>query len=837
MKKIIAFFAIVAAVIAAVFGILLWRARSQASAAINSYNTAAEDYNGKIAPYNEAAAQTGAENDRLQGVIDAAQGLLDKDADAYEPRTKKDLQKAVDKASKVFVEVPVQIDPFQPQTLVNSFRRADMEVQQIEAQAAEAAVEKAMKTIPEVPEVPDYTEQVEAVEKAQKAYTDSVQMLTNVTAPPDTFVKDRLAKIDTVVQAQAVTKDNDPNGLLGKEDGYTGCVYFLDDRIDRSLLPQEAFEKEQEKKKDKDSDNEKDKGSDNEKEKDKEIEKKKAETEAEESKNASTTASTASSTAVDGDPASTAASTASATAADGDTASATSTTTAAGETAAQAESSSEPESSAPAIDVVLLGTNGGGAVEIFATEEAAKARAQRLAFFTGSVMDAGSVAVEGTCVIRTSNYLDSEAQSKLTDKIREALLSVDPDKEFSGTLHEREDIEAAPAESSNYAPWQHEYQLRGDEDFQAHARRVIETGVTEPSSAGEVYYAGPSDDVQGIINSLGPGDTLYLRGGVYNRKIRLYGGVQGRPDAWITIAAAPGEDVVFDGSGLNGHDQDQSGPSMFWLYGCSYVQLSGFTVRNAHGRDTSAILLEPGTHHVVVSDLYIHNITTPSPKSEDHCANAILLMGRSGSTISNVLLFRNSIENCETGWSEAIAVSANVADVNIVGNRLDDTGNIAICLSGNYGNAPSSVDYPRGALVYGNTITNCHCLYDTGFAIYADGAQNIDFIGNTVKDCDGGIEAGCEHGGHGTRDILIVDNLLTDCAEAAIGIGTPGGGGHTSNVTAYGNRYRHVGWLSGGASILRFGASGVSTYENAYIDDDADMPLPAFPTYENLNVH
>ena len=249
MKKIIAFFAIVAAVIAAVFGILLWRARSQASAAINSYNTAAEDYNGKIAPYNEAAAQTGAENDRLQGAIDAAQGLLDKDADAYEPRTKKDLQKAVDKASKVFVEVPVQIDPFQPQTLVNSFRRADMEVQQIEAQAAEAAVEKAMKTIPEVPEVPDYTEQVEAVEKAQKAYTDSVQMLTNVTAPPDTFVKDRLAKIDTVVQAQAVTAEHDPNGLLGREDGYTGCVYFLDDRIDRSLLPQEAFAKEQEKKK------------------------------------------------------------------------------------------------------------------------------------------------------------------------------------------------------------------------------------------------------------------------------------------------------------------------------------------------------------------------------------------------------------------------------------------------------------------------------------------------------------------------------------------------------------------------------------------------------------
>lgn len=387
-------------------------------------------------------------------------------------------------------------------------------------------------------------------------------------------------------------------------------------------------------------------------------------------------------------------------------------------------------------------------------------------------------------------------------------------------------------------PWHHEYRLRGDAAFQEHARQIIETGVTSPSSQGDVYYAGPADNVQGIINSLGPGDTLYLRGGVYNRKIRLYGGVQGREDAYITIAAMPGEDVIFDGSGMSGHDQDQDGPSMFWLYGCGYVQLSGFEVRNAHGRDASAILLEPGTHHVVVSDLYIHNITTPSPSSEDHCANAILVMGRSGSTISNVLLFRNSIEDCETGWSEAISVAANVSDVNVVGNRLHDTGNIAICFAGNYGNAPSGVDYPRGGLVFGNIVTNCHCLYDTGFAIYADGAQDVDFVGNTVKSCDGGVEAGCEQGGHATRNILIANNLLTDCAEAAVGLGTPGGGGHVEGVTVYGNRYRHVGWLSGGASILRFGtAGGVSTYDNSYIDDDGGISLPYFPTFTNPGLH
>ena len=44
-------------------------------------------------------------------------------------------------------------------------------------------------------------------------------------------------------------------------------------------------------------------------------------------------------------------------------------------------------------------------------------------------------------------------------------------------------------EAEASVPWKHEYHLRGDEEFQAHARRIIETGVTAPSTEGEVYYA------------------------------------------------------------------------------------------------------------------------------------------------------------------------------------------------------------------------------------------------------------------------------------------------------------------------------------------------------------
>ena len=76
-------------------------------------------------------------------------------------------------------------------------------------------------------------------------------------------------------------------------------------------------------------------------------------------------------------------------------------------------------------DAIMIGTAGGGAIEIFSSREDAEARMEYLAFFDGSVMAAGSYDIEGTCVIRTSKYLSEEQQKELTKKIREALLEVD----------------------------------------------------------------------------------------------------------------------------------------------------------------------------------------------------------------------------------------------------------------------------------------------------------------------------------------------------------------------------------------------------------------------------
>ena len=98
------------------------------------------------------------------------------------------------------------------------------------------AVNTAEKTVPELPEVPDYTEAISKLDEARVAYENSVQGLKQVTAPSDEFVMERLQRIETITAMGAVTEDHDPNGMLNKQGGYIGCIYFTDTQVDRSLI-------------------------------------------------------------------------------------------------------------------------------------------------------------------------------------------------------------------------------------------------------------------------------------------------------------------------------------------------------------------------------------------------------------------------------------------------------------------------------------------------------------------------------------------------------------------------------------------------------------------------
>ena len=390
-KKILAVAAAVVLLAACFFIYRIWNARKAASSAVEAYNAAAQEYNDAISPYNEAAAGIADENTKLQTALDSADAVLKKGGEAYEPDTQKKLEKAVKKARKSLTEAPVLIDPFEIRTVPAVFSTKELALLQDEAETAREMAEDAKGKIPAVPEVPDFSEEINEVGTAQKNYENSIRMLANITKPSDRFVKERLGRIKTVIQAEAVTPENDPNGLLGKKDGYIGCVYFLDESVDQSLLPKEAFSKKEKKEK-KDT--------------------------ADEAMSADTAATVSEATSADKA---------------GTEAEAASSDRAGTETEAEASSADTAAAAAEAVpaeregaaDVVMIGTAGGGAVEVFSSREEAEKRAEYISFFQGSVMDAGSCTVEGTCLIRTSKYLSGDQQEKLTKKIREALLAVD----------------------------------------------------------------------------------------------------------------------------------------------------------------------------------------------------------------------------------------------------------------------------------------------------------------------------------------------------------------------------------------------------------------------------
>lgn len=72
-------------------------------------------------------------------------------------------------------------------------------------------------------------------------------------------------------------------------------------------------------------------------------------------------------------------------------------------------------------EVIDKGTDGGGAVEVYPTEEDAEKREAYLSAFDGGAFSSGSHVVCGTCVIRTSNMLTATQQKETETAVIEAL--------------------------------------------------------------------------------------------------------------------------------------------------------------------------------------------------------------------------------------------------------------------------------------------------------------------------------------------------------------------------------------------------------------------------------
>ncbi len=92
------------------------------------------------------------------------------------------------------------------------------------------------KKTKELSTLPDYTGILQELADAYTSYDTSIKQYKQLTNPKEDFVMQRLLTIDEVVDARAVTEDNDPNGKLNKPGGYTATIYFESKNVNQSTV-------------------------------------------------------------------------------------------------------------------------------------------------------------------------------------------------------------------------------------------------------------------------------------------------------------------------------------------------------------------------------------------------------------------------------------------------------------------------------------------------------------------------------------------------------------------------------------------------------------------------
>ena len=78
--------------------------------------------------------------------------------------------------------------------------------------------------------------ETEGIRRAWEELRYAILLARQITGPSEEWVAGRLRTVEGITDTAAVTKDRDPNGMLGKDGGYTACVYFAFDGVPQETI-------------------------------------------------------------------------------------------------------------------------------------------------------------------------------------------------------------------------------------------------------------------------------------------------------------------------------------------------------------------------------------------------------------------------------------------------------------------------------------------------------------------------------------------------------------------------------------------------------------------------
>lgn len=299
-------------------------------------------------------------------------------------------------------------------------------------------------------------------------------------------------------------------------------------------------------------------------------------------------------------------------------------------------------------------------------------------------------------------------------------------------------------------------------------------------AAGTIYYVAPpplgSDDHPGSeekpfatiargLQALGPGDTLYLRDGIYRitEPIRIQ--TVGTEEAWITIAAHPGETALIDAAGsIPGSQRDIHRQGAITVTGAEYTRLHGLRVENSH---RAGIMVTDPSRHITIERCFVRKT---------------FKSGIAGWNVHHFKVLGNEV------------VEANTQLMRLYGSAARETPHEAVSIAGcvHFEVAYNHVHHcgkegidvkevSRHGVVHNNYV---HDLPRQG--LYVDAwfglLEDVEFHSNIVHDCEWGLALSVEGRESELRNIRIHHNVLYRTRGSGIFFGTWGGNGPRSDI-------------------------------------------------------